>query len=285
MSDVSSIHAALQAARQSIPLSEARLLLGTLLEKNLAWLEAHRDDELPETITSRFADWVARRAAGEPVAYLLGRREFYGRDFAVSPAVLIPRHETELLVELALAKLSKHVRNDSPSLLDLGTGSGCIAITLALEAPHVQITAVDASSRALAVAQKNADALKARVAFRAGSWFEPLPGTRFDVIVSNPPYIKADDPHLAQGDVRFEPPSALASGPDGLDDIRTIMATSPGHLKPGGWLLFEHGYDQAEAMVAVMEQGGFTAIEQHRDLAGIIRVTLGQWQDKSLPTA
>jgi release factor glutamine methyltransferase len=282
---VTSIHAALQGARQSIPLSEARLLLGTLLEKNLAWLEAHRDDELPEAIVPRFVDWVTRRAAGEPVAYLLGSREFYGRDFAVSPAVLIPRHETELLVELALSKLSKLTKNASPSLLDLGTGSGCIAITLALETPYAQVTAVDASSQALAVAQQNAATLDARVEFREGSWFEPLSGSRFDVIVSNPPYIKADDPHLAQGDVRFEPPSALASGPDGLADIRAIIATAPSYLKSGGWLLFEHGYDQAEAMVVVMEQGGFSAIEQHRDLAGIVRVTLGQWHSSSPPTA
>ena len=277
MKGVTSIHAALQVARQSIPLSEARLLLGTLLEKNLAWLEAHRDDELPEAIALRFTEWVTRRAEGEPVAYLLGSREFYGRDFAVTPAVLIPRHETELLVELALSKLPKLTKEDSTNLLDLGTGSGCIAITLALEVPHAQVTAVDASSLALAVAQKNAVALNARVDFREGSWFEPLAGSRFDVIVSNPPYIKAGDPHLVQGDVRFEPPSALASGPDGLDDIRTIIATAPGYLKPGGWLLFEHGYDQAEAMVVVMEQGGFSPIEQHRDLAGIVRVTLGQW--------
>ena len=277
MNGVTSIHAALQGARQSIPLSEARLLLGTLLEKNLAWLEAHRDDELPEAIVPRFVDWVTRRAAGEPVAYLLGSREFYGRDFAVSPAVLIPRHETELLMELALAKLSTLAKDASPSLLDLGTGSGCIAITLALEAPYAQVTAVDASPQALVVAQQNAATLDARVEFREGSWFEPLSGSRFDLIVSNPPYIKANDPHLAQGDVRFEPPSALASGPDGLADIRAIIATAPSYLKSGGWLLFEHGYDQAEAMVAVMEQGGFSAIEQHRDLAGIVRVTLGQW--------
>ena len=271
---MSSIHAALQTARQTIPLSEARLLLGTLLEKNLAWLEAHRDDELTPAIAERFAHWVARRAAGEPVAYLLGCREFYGRDFAVSPAVLIPRHETELLVELALAKLPPSA---SPALLDLGTGSGCIAITLALEAAHAQVTAVDASAQALAVAQQNAATLGATVNFRHGSWFEPVSGCRFDLIVSNPPYIKADDPHLGQGDVRFEPPSALASGTDGLDDIRAITASAPGHLNPGGWLLFEHGYDQAEAMVAVLQQGGFGQTEQHRDLSGIVRVTLGQW--------
>jgi release factor glutamine methyltransferase len=282
---VTSIHAALQVARQSIPLSEARLLLGTLLEKNLAWLEAHRDDELPEAIVLRFTERVTRRAEGEPVAYLLGSREFYGRDFAVTPAVLIPRHETELLVELALIKLPKLAKDDPLTLLDLGTGSGCIAITLALEAPRAQVTAVDASSQALAVAQQNAVTLGAQVTFREGSWFEPLAGSRFDLIVSNPPYIKADDPHLVQGDVRFEPPSALASGPDGLDDIRTIIATAPGYLKHGGWLLFEHGYDQAEAMVAVMEQGGFSFIEQHLDLAGIVRVTLGQWQGKPSVTA
>lgn len=274
MTTPATVAAALQGARQTIPMSEARLLLGALLEKNLAWLEAHRDDALSAEAATRFADWVARRAAGEPVAYLLGRREFYGRDFKVGPAVLIPRHETELLVELALGKLPKDGR---PGLLDLGTGSGCIAVTLALEAPGAQVTAVDVSPQALAVARQNAAALGARVDFFEGSWFEPVADQKFHLIVSNPPYICADDPHLSQGDVRFEPASALASGATGLDDIRRIALAAPAHLHPGGWLLFEHGYDQAQAMVGVFAEAGFHAVEQHRDLAGIVRVTLGQW--------
>lgn len=277
MSTAATVGAALQTARQSIPLSEARLLLGYLLGKNLAWIEAHRDDALPAEAAERFAAWVARRAQGEPVAYLLGLREFYGRDFSVSPAVLIPRHETELLVELALAKVKTVLAPAGPAIVDLGTGSGCIAITLALEAPSAQVMAVDASTEALAVARANAAALAAPVNFVQGSWFEPLEGSRFHLIVSNPPYICADDPHLKQGDVRFEPASALASGPSGLDDIRAIASGAPSHLHPGGWLLFEHGYDQAEAMVGVFEEAGFSTIEQHLDLAGIVRVTLGQW--------
>lgn len=269
------VAAALQVARQSISLTEARLLLGFLLGRNMAWIEAHRDDALPQGVAERFSTWVARRAAGEPVAYLLGQREFYGREFTVGPAVLIPRHETELLVELALARM-KGI--PAPAMLDLGTGSGCIAITLALEAPMAKVTAVDASAEALAVARENAAALTAPVRFFHGSWFDPVVGSRFHLIVSNPPYIAAGDPHLAQGDVRFEPASALASGPTGMDDIRHIASQAPGHLHPGGTLMFEHGYDQAEAVTQVLAEHGFTAIEHRRDLAGILRVTLGQWQ-------
>lgn len=266
---------ALRAARLSIPLAEARLLLGFLLERNLAWIEAHHDDALSKDIAEKFSAWVNRRSSGEPVAYLTGHREFYGREFTVGPAVLIPRHETELLVELALARM-KGI--PAPAVLDLGTGSGCIAVTLALEAPMAKVTAVDASAEALAVARENAEALSAPVRFFHGSWFEPVVGSRFHLIVANPPYIAAGDPHLAQGDVRFEPASALASGPTGMDDIRHITSQTPDYLNPGGTLMFEHGYDQAEAVAGVLAERGFAAIEQHRDLAGILRVTLGRWQ-------
>lgn len=266
---------ALQAARHSIPIGEARLLLGVLLERNLAWIEAHRDDLLPEDLAARFSVWVVRRASGEPVAYLTGQREFYGREFAVSPAVLIPRHETELLVELALAKVKGM---PAPMVLDLGTGSGCIAITLALEAPMTKVTAVDASEAALAMARQNGKTWRAPVSFYQGNWFEPIPHSRFHLIVANPPYIATDDPHLGQGDVRFEPASALVSGSTGMDDIRHITSQAPGHLHPGGTLMFEHGYDQADAVAGVLAERGFVAIEQHRDLAGILRVTLGRWQ-------
>lgn len=265
---------ALQAARQSIPLSEARLLLGALLDRNLAWLEVHRDDALEVGLRLRFEDMVARRASGEPVAYLLGVREFFGRDFAVSPAVLIPRPDTEVLVETALTKLRGM---EVPKLLDLGTGSGCIAVTLALEAPNAAVTAVDASAAALEQASANGERLGAQVRFLHGDWFVPVTGERFDLIVSNPPYIADQDPHLGQGDLRFEPASALSSGPAGLDDIRRIVGAAPEHLSPGGWLLLEHGYDQAEAVAEIISKRGFTAIEQQQDLAGIIRVTLGRF--------
>lgn len=264
---------ALQAARQSIPISEARLLLGALLDRNLAWLEAHRDDALEAALRRRFEDMVARRASGEPVAYLLGVREFFGRDFSVSPAVLIPRPDTEVLVETALEKLRGMA---SPKVLDLGTGSGCIAVTLALEAPHAAVTAIDASAVALEQARANGERLGAQVRFLHGDWFAPVAGEHFDVIVSNPPYIADADPHLSQGDLRFEPASALSSGPVGLDDIRRIAAAAPNHLTPGGWLMLEHGYDQAEAVAEILAANGFTAIEQQRDLADIIRVTLGR---------
>lgn len=263
---------ALALARQLIPAAEARLLLGHVLGCNSAWIEAHRDDALGETDARDFAALVARRAAGEPVAYLLGSREFYGRDFQVSPAVLIPRPDTELLVELALAALAGQ---PSPRVLDLGTGSGCIAITLALERPDALLTAVDASVEALAQASQNALSLGASVRCLAGEWFAPVGRERFDLIVSNPPYVAAGDRHLGEGDLRFEPASALASGPDGLDDIRRIVAAAPDHLKPGGCLLLEHGYDQAAALREILAGGGFCAIEQHRDLAGIIRVSGG----------
>lgn len=269
-----SIAQALQAARQSIPISEARLLLGTLLDRNLAWLEAHRDDALEPGLQLHFEAMVKRRASGEPVAYLLGLREFYGRDFSLSPAVLIPRPDTELLVELALAKLRA---SDAPAVLDLGTGSGCIAVTLALETPAAKVTAVDASAVALEQARANSERLGAKVRFLHGDWFAPVTGERFDVIVSNPPYIADADPHLSQGDLRFEPASALSSGITGLDDIRRIAAAAPDHLTPGGWLLLEHGYDQAEAVAEILAASGFAGIEQHRDLAGIIRVTLGRF--------
>ncbi|MDO8931538.1 MAG: peptide chain release factor N(5)-glutamine methyltransferase [Rhodocyclaceae bacterium] len=267
------IAAALTAARQTIPLTEARLLLRHLLGCSPAWLEAHRDDALDAARAEAFAALVARRAAGEPIAYLVGTREFYGRDFAVTPAVLIPRPETELLVDLgrqAVAGLP------APRILDLGTGSGCVAVTLALELPGAEVAAVDVSAAALAVAQGNAERLGAKVRFAQSDWFAALGGECFDLIVANPPYIAAGDRHLAEGDLRFEPPQALACGVDGLDAIRHIVAAAPQYLRPGGRLYFEHGYDQAEAIAALLSAAGYAAIEQHRDLAGIVRVSGGK---------
>lgn len=272
MSAAGTVAAALAQARQFVPVPEARLLLGEVLGCNHAWLEAHRDDELADDVAARFDALVARRAAGEPVAYLLGRREFFGRDFAVSPAVLIPRPETELLVEIALTAVADL---PAPRILDLGTGSGCLAVTLALERPKAEVTAVDISPVALAVARTNAQRLGATLRCIESEWFAALAGERFDLIVSNPPYVAEGDPHLAKGDLRFEPPLALACGIDGLAAIRRIVAEAPAHLTPAGGLHLEHGYDQAVAVAQLLEAAGFTDIEQHCDLAGIVRVSGG----------
>lgn len=275
MTRLATIAEAFAAARGMLPASEARLLLAHVMGKPAAWLLAHDEQTLPAETLAAFQALLQRRVAGEPVAYLLGRREFYGRDFSVSPAVLIPRPETELLVEFALRKVGA---GNTATILDLGAGSGCIAITLALECPGAQVTAIDASPAALAVAQENARRLapQATVRFLASDWFSALAGERFDLIVSNPPYIAAADPHLAQGDLRHEPRTALASGADGLDAIANIIALAPEHLTPGGRLWLEHGYDQAAAVRALLAAAGLTAIEQHRDLAGIVRISGGR---------
>ncbi|CAG0973644.1 partial cobalt-precorrin-6B (C15)-methyltransferase, partial [Rhodocyclaceae bacterium] len=235
---MNTVAAAIAGARQAIPVAEARLLLGEVLGRNHAWLEAHRDDPLDAAAAERYAALVARRAAGEPVAYLLGRREFYGRDFAVSPAVLIPRPETERLVEVALASVAAV---PSPRILDLGTGSGCIAVTLALELPAADVTAIDISEAALTTARENAERLGAKLRCLRSEWLDALAGERFDLIVSNPPYIAIGDRHLFEGDLRFEPAVALACGHDGLDAIRRILAAAPAHLEAGGMLHLEHG--------------------------------------------
>jgi release factor glutamine methyltransferase len=263
---------ALATAREIIPLGEARLLARHVLGCTLAWLEAHRDDKLSDAQIDQFSALVAARAAGEPIAYLLGHREFYGRDFAVSPAVLIPRPETELLVDLAKAAVAPLA---APRILDLGTGSGCVAITLALEIPAASVTAVDVSPDALIVARENAAQYGAQVLFVESDWFAALGDRRFDLIVGNPPYVAANDPHLGEGDLRFEPETALHCGPDGLAAIRRIIAAASRFLVPGGRLYFEHGYDQAEAIAALLSEAGYAAIEQHRDLAGIVRVSGG----------
>lgn len=262
---------ALALARGRIAVAEAKLLLRHVLGCAAAEIAAHPERSVDETQASQYASLVGRRAAGEPVAYLLGRREFYGREFAVTPAVLIPRPETELLVEAALAKLS---RRNTPGILDLGTGSGCVAITLALET-GVTVIAADVSPEALAVARANAERLGAPVRFVESDWFSAIEG-RFDLVVANPPYVAEGDPHLR--DLAFEPAGALVSGKDGLDAIRRIVAEAPRHLRPGGWLLFEHGHDQAGAVCRLLAGAGFAEIEQHRDLAGILRVSGGRWQ-------
>jgi release factor glutamine methyltransferase len=263
----------LALARQKIPASEARLLLGHVLQRDAAWLAAHGDEALLPAQAVLYERLVARRAAGEPVAYLVGQREFYGRSFSVSPAVLIPRPETELLVEAAALVMRAL---SAPRVLDLGTGSGCIAVTLALECRDAALTAVDVSSTALSMARDNADRLGARVEFVESDWFAALTGRRFDLIVSNPPYIASGDPHLRLGDLRFEPATALSSGRDGLDALECIVSQSAKHLEPGGCLLFEHGYDQAETAGDLLRAAGFVGIRQLRDLAGIVRVSGGR---------
>lgn len=260
---------ALGEARAAMPLREARLLLCHVLGVALAALEAHPEGKVSPQETADFRALAARRAAGEPIAYLMGRREFYGLDFQVTPAVLIPREETELLVDIA-------VEQPVQRILDLGTGSGCLAIAVAKQLPQAEVTAVDVSAAALAVARGNAARHGVTVRFLQGDWFAPVEGERFDLILANPPYVAAADPHLAQGDVRFEPRGALAAGPDGLDEIRRIVATAPAHLAPGGRLYLEHGYDQARAVAALLDAAGFVAIAQRRDLAGILRVSGGR---------
>ncbi|MFC2556145.1 peptide chain release factor N(5)-glutamine methyltransferase [Lautropia mirabilis] len=265
-----------------LPRAEARRLLACLTGQPLTWFMAHGDDPADPDIAARFQALAERRRAGEPLAYLLGQQEFYGRPFAVSPAVLIPRADTETLVETALEQLTllRQQRRAVPlSLLELGTGSGIIAITLALEAPDTEVHAVERSPEALAMAQQNAKALGAdRIHWHAGSWWQALASPRhFDLIVSNPPYIAAGDHHLQQGDLRFEPPQALAAGPDGLDDLRIIIGGAPTHLNPGGWLLLEHGYDQEAPVQALLRDAGFADVFTRRDLAGQPRVSGGQW--------
>ena len=254
--------------------SDARVLMRHALGVDAVYLVAHDRDVLTPAQCSAFDALVVRRRAGEPVAYITGTREFYGLEFAVTPAVLIPRPETELLVEWALEHIAPAAQ---PRVLDLGTGSGCIALSLAHERPRAQLCAVDCSEAALDVARSNAQRHRiGSVTFLHSDWFAALGTQRFDCIVSNPPYIAAGDAHLAQGDLRFEPAGALSSGKDGLDAIRLIVTAAPQYLQAGGWLVFEHGYDQAARCRARLEAAGFTQVFSHCDLAGIERISGGR---------
>ena len=237
-----------------------------------AWLIGHDQDEVSPEHGAAFRALAERRLAGEPVAYLTGEREFFGRPFAVSPAVLIPRPETELLVELALVRAPQAAR-----VLDLGCGSGCIPVTLKLERPDLQVTAVDISSAALQMARDNAARLSADIRFVESDWFAVFDGETFELIVSNPPYIEQHDPHLAQGDLRFEPRHALTDEADGLAHLRRIIAQAPVHLKSGGWLLFEHGWDQGPGSRTLLEAAGFAEVQTWIDLAGLDRVSGGRY--------
>ena len=272
------IDSALRAAATRLPGPEARHeaehLLLHVLGRDRAWLFAHGDAGLTDTETAAFDALLTRRIAGEPVAYLTGHRGFWTLDLQVSPATLIPRPETERLVELALERLSA----DRPwRVADLGTGTGAIALSLASERPQAQVVATDVSADALAVARANGVSnAVANVEFRHGSWWAPLQGERFHLVASNPPYIADGDAHLVQGDLRFEPPPALSSGADGLEAIREIVGDASTHLMPGGWLLLEHGWDQAAAIRALMTAAGFVDVATETDLEQRDRVTLGR---------
>lgn len=260
------------AAARGVARLDAQLLLLHVLGRDpndRAWLLAHDTDALAPEAATRFDAACARRLGGEPVAYLLGRKEFFGLPLDVDARVLVPRPDTETLVSWALEQLPPQGQ-----ALDLGTGSGAIALALQHARPDATVTAVDRSADALAVAQANARRLDLPVRFVRADWLDGVCG-RFDLIVSNPPYIAAQDPHLA--DLVHEPREALVAGADGLDDLRTIVATAPPHLQPGGWLLLEHGHDQAEAVCALLTQHGFTEVGSRHDLAGIARCSGGQW--------
>lgn len=270
-----------QAQALGLPRIDAQLLLLHAvgrLQAGRAWLLAHDHDELLPEDHARYLSLCQRRHAGEPVAYLTGVKEFFGLTLQVDARVLDPRPDTETLVEWALEVAHAKTKADGASLplriIDLGTGSGAIALALQHQLPDAAVTAVDASNDALAVAKANGNRLGLPVQFVHANWLEGMDG-RFDVIASNPPYIRSDDPHLAA--LTHEPLSALASGADGLADIRTIVSQAPRHLAPGGWLLLEHGWDQAADVAALLAQAGFMHIEHRNDLAGIARCTGGQW--------
>lgn len=264
-----------QALAQSglVPV-DAQVLLAHAVGRDRAWLVAHRDEALTPAQADAFGALAQRRRAGEPVAYLTGTREFWGLPLTVTPAVLVPRPETETLVELALEWLP---RDGTPRVLDLGTGSGAIALALAHERPRAQVLATDASAEALAVARENRARLGfGNVEFVESDWYDGVGDAQFDLIVSNPPYVAARDPHLTEGDLRFEPAAALAAGADGLSALRTIIAGAPARLAPGGALVVEHGYDQSERVQALLRDAGCTNIVVRRDLAGIPRVAAGR---------
>lgn len=256
------------------PRLDAELLLAHALGQSRSYLRTWPEREPDAAQCAAFAALLERRRAGEPVAYLLGRQGFWSLDLEVAPHTLIPRPDTELLVETALA-----LGPGGPArVLDLGTGTGAIALALACERPAWQVLGVDRVSEAVQLAERNRARLGlGNARFVESVWFSALVGEHFALIVGNPPYIAADDRHLSEGDVRFEPASALVAGEDGLDDIRRIVAEAPEHLEAGGWLLLEHGYDQAEAVRALFAARGFAAVESRRDLGGHQRITLGQW--------
>lgn len=273
---VTTIQQWLTQARDRVDSEDARYLAMHVLDLTPTGLFLNDGRELTPSELDQLDALSARRMAGEPIAYLTGTRGFWSLDLQVNAATLVPRADTETLVAAALELLEPY---QSPRVLDLGTGSGAIALAIASECPQAAVTATDRSVEALEIAFANATALGLQnVEFRNGSWFAALPehSISFDVIVSNPPYIRSDDPHLEQGDLRFEPITALASGPDGLDDLRQIIAGATAYLNDGGWLLVEHGYDQGEAVRTLFAQSNYTEIETRRDFGDNDRITLGQ---------
>jgi release factor glutamine methyltransferase len=252
---------------------EANLLLQYVLHVNRAWVITHDRDVLNADQQAEFQLLLKRRLDGEPIAYIVGFREFYGLQLKVSPVTLIPRPDTETLVDAALEKIPL---DKVSHILDLGTGTGAVALAIAKHRNNCEVTAVDQSSDALSVTLENAQSLKLNnLRLIESNWFSELQGERFDLIVSNPPYIAQDDEHLKQGDLRFEPISALASGVDGLDDIRKIVQEAPDYLKTNGWLMLEHGFDQAESVATLLKARGFNQIAHAKDIAGRLRVTFG----------
>lgn len=274
MATIQSLLNSVELPDSPTPRLDAELLLAQALGKSRGYLHTWPERELEASQLECYQAALARRRSGEPVAYILGRQGFWSLDLNVASHTLIPRPDTELLVETALALLPA-----TPlQVLDLGTGTGAIALALACERPAWQVTGVDRVAEAVALAQGNGTRLQlANARFVESCWFSALAGQRFQLIVSNPPYIAAADPHLSQGDVRFEPSSALVAGSDGLDDIRLIIELAPEHLLAGGWLLLEHGFDQAEAVRELLVQRGFATVESRRDLGGHQRISLGQW--------
>lgn len=254
--------------RPQLDALDNRILLSHALGLSRVGLITQSERVLTDEEAQRLSVLLERRLRGEPIAYIVGQREFFGLPFEVSDAVLIPRPDTELLVELALDRLPAQGR-----LLDMGTGSGAIAVSLAHSRPDAVVTALDVSSAALAVARRNASANGVNITFMASDWFEALGTERYELIVSNPPYIASGDQHLAEGDLRFEPVGALTDHADGLSALRTIVAGAARHLSAGGWLLMEHGYDQAEAVRQLLSEAGYAEAQSWRDLAGIERVS------------
>jgi release factor glutamine methyltransferase len=274
--------ALLRAQKHGMAKIDARILLLHTLGKStsdLAWLVANDNNPINTLQADAYSALCARRRAGEPVAYIVGHKAFYGLKLAVDQRVLDPRDDTETLVDWALALLPTTAVQNTLKALDLGTGSGAIALAIQSKRPQVQVHASDASAEALTVAQANAASHRLPVQFHQGHWLDAVKAQQFDLIVSNPPYIASADPHLAA--LTHEPLSALASGADGLDDIRSIIAQAPAHLKAGGWLLLEHGYDQADAVRALLTAQGFSPVESRNDLSDIARCSGGQWQGRA----